>query len=140
MSRQSTFHDPPSRCSKETSTCSVGSGTCSLPQSRKDDDELADAAEQFEAATHLGVSADQGLSTLQFALLLLQPKNDAVTAVRSTSNAEQDNIEEPLAHWWTACSHKYLHCDSNRCTHTSHSHPIDRGLCLYSGPKLIYCW
>ena len=64
--------------------------------------ELAGAVAQFEAAIQEAGSelrTEEGLSRLQFALLVLSPRNDAV------QRAEEPNLSEPLHHYWIACSH-----------------------------------
>jgi len=46
----------------------------------------------------------KALDLLSFALLLLDSENDAVMPARY-DNVEGDDLREPLAHYWTACSH-----------------------------------
>eukprot|EP00966_Prymnesium_polylepis_P174291 4032689-Prymnesium_polylepis.1 len=54
-----------------------------------------------------GSSETDGISLLQFSLLMLNPQNDAVTPAREASFT--DDLVDPLCHYWIACSH-------NSCT------------------------
>ena len=85
------------------------------PQSPVDaENELGEAEEGYRRATEregadLSVD-DPGLSRLQFSLLLLCPRNDAAALIgRNNMDMEMDDqFAKPLAHYWTAASHKYL--------------------------------
>ena len=83
--------------------------------------ELALAETRFRQATAAGSAeapTNNGLKLLQFALQLLSPQNDAValasdsigTLGASDSGAAANGdahipLNEPLSHYWTACSH-----------------------------------
>jgi hypothetical protein len=79
-----------------------------LPDS--DEDELDSRHRRaFERAIQRKNTDGQGdeeLELLQFSLLLLSPQNGAVMPAREP-NVNAD-MREPLAHYWTACSHKYV--------------------------------
>jgi len=62
--------------------------------------QLSTAKEHFESASSTGPA---GLDALQFALQLLNSKNDAALPVRE-ADAMHD-LDEPLAHYWCATSH-----------------------------------
>eukprot|EP00966_Prymnesium_polylepis_P064705 1501084-Prymnesium_polylepis.1 len=49
------------------------------------------------------LQADVALSLQQFSLQLLAPKNDAVVPLDHAAPA--GDLNQPLAHYWTACSH-----------------------------------
>ena len=76
--------------------------------------DLAQAQLNFKRAvdcTNAELQVDEGVSLMPFALLLLSPHNDAVSPLQqSTSTDYTDGSDQPLAHYWTACSH-------NSCAH-----------------------
>eukprot|EP00966_Prymnesium_polylepis_P117661 2720222-Prymnesium_polylepis.3 len=70
------------------------------------DAELSRAQRRFEEAVLAGrvdAPAEQKISRLQFALLLLSAKNDAVGPILSKD--ENDDLGEPLPLYWTSASH-----------------------------------
>ena len=69
-----------------------------------DSTEMARRKQSFKntcAPISAEVESDEALSQLRFSLLLLSPLNDAI---REPLDASLER-KEPLAHWWTACSH-----------------------------------
>eukprot|EP00966_Prymnesium_polylepis_P142932 3299718-Prymnesium_polylepis.1 len=83
------------------------------------DAELARAETIFRQATAAGSAeapTNNGLRLLQFALQLLSPHNDAValasdyigTAAGFLADDAHIPLDEPLSHYWTACSHNTL--------------------------------
>jgi hypothetical protein len=75
--------------------------------------ELLNAQRQFENAIAAG--CNECLILVQFALQLLSVQNDAVASKRTT---DLDQLREPFAHYWTACSHNSLgHLGSNPIPH-----------------------
>eukprot|EP00966_Prymnesium_polylepis_P086313 1998132-Prymnesium_polylepis.2 len=74
-----------------------------------DEEELLIAREQFDHISTAKLRGDKQIDQLQFALQLLAPQNDAV-AKAHVWGTEPDGLQlQPLAHYWTACSH-------NTCT------------------------
>ena len=83
----------------------------------RDDLEVARATQRFGHAVRPGIvdstAGEQGdaeaeggaagLGLLQFALLLLDPANDAVAPAREAS--DEYDLNEPLSHYWIACTH-----------------------------------
>ena len=66
--------------------------------------ETTSAKSSFERMAQQGsqdLRIDQGLSMLQFALQILCPSNNVASPARRTD----DDLTQPLAHNWTACSH-----------------------------------
>ena len=80
-------------------------------QAEEDEDkaEIVIAQRRFDqAASSLEPQAEKALDRLQFALQLLSLQNDAVTPVRhpdATADLHTQDLQQPLAHLWTAASH-----------------------------------
>mmetsp|Transcript_34887 Transcript_34887/g.96345 ORF Transcript_34887/g.96345 Transcript_34887/m.96345 type:complete len:1229 (-) Transcript_34887:3353-7039(-) len=78
------------------------------------DSELSKSEDAFENAvknrtlappiTDGPTEVDKGLSRLQFAQLLISPRNDAVALLEDLATTDY-TWEEPFPHYWTACSH-----------------------------------
>eukprot|EP00966_Prymnesium_polylepis_P082860 1918965-Prymnesium_polylepis.1 len=75
----------------------------------EDQAELGRAHERFTGGSTGAPQAykDKGLRPIQFTLLLMNPQNNGTAPVRA--NGSLDDVNEPIAHYWTACSH-------NSCT------------------------
>jgi hypothetical protein len=67
------------------------------------DQEVSNAEEAFARALANGHLPHAALSPLHFALELLSSQNNAVLPTRDSDST--DDLHQPLAHYWTACSH-----------------------------------
>eukprot|EP00966_Prymnesium_polylepis_P223308 5166950-Prymnesium_polylepis.1 len=80
-----------------------------------------------------GGEAGEGLSQLQFALLLLCPRNDAVAAGRVPQmklllDDSKTELGEPLTLYWSACSHNSCTADDPRTHAARFAHTAPRDL------------
>eukprot|EP00966_Prymnesium_polylepis_P257286 5943675-Prymnesium_polylepis.2 len=86
-----------------------------------DTGELSSAQHRFEQAIEIGSSSggeSRTVDVLQFAMLLLDPENDAVTLARGPSHTA--DFKAPLASFWGACSHNS--CESTTVQTKSVTH------------------
>ena len=90
--------------------------------------DLAQDKAELEPPAHQG-----RLSQLQFAARLLAADNDAVApALNANVRSSVVNLDEPIAHYWTACSHN-SYCVGDQLTGTSTANAYRRQLLQVRG-------
>ena len=96
-------------------------------------EELWAAQQRFDGACQTSLTTDEGLSCLQFALLLLAPQNDAVAPPPLI------DLSQPLSHYWAATSHN-SYCIGDQLTGVSSAAAYRRQLLQGCRCLEVDCW